>query len=518
MTFLLAALPIVAVLVLMVALRWSAVRAGVAGLALALLLAWAVFPFDAVGEDRVTGTAGALAEAAFTAATILWIVLPALAIHRLQGATGAVGSLRLGLTGLAADPRLTALLVAWFFALLLEGAAGFGTAAALAAPFLVALGMSPVTAVTAAMLGHMVGVTFGAVGTPVLPQVAATGLDPRTLSAVTALQGALVGWTIPIVVALVIERAYPEGHGQRSRVAWGWALVAALAFLVPYLAIAFAVGPELPTLGGAILGGALFAIALRRLRGPGADAAVGGVRAAPGAAPGSPAAAMGLARASAPYLVLVGLVLVTRLVPPLRDGLREVTVGWEAAGTFGGEMAPLYHPGSMLFLALLLGARAQRATWPQLRAALADTLRSLVPVAAALVAMLGLARVMVHAGMVDAIASAAADTVGGAWPVLAPAIGVLGTFVTGSATASNALFSDLQAVTATAAGLDVANVLGAQGLGAALGNAVAPHNLIAAAAVVGLAGRESEILRRTLPVVVPLMVAAGLVALALAGR
>lgn len=102
--------------------------------------------------------------------------------------------------------------------------------------------------------------------------------------------------------------------------------------------------------------------------------------------------------------------------------------------------------------------------------------------------------------------------------MLAPSVGVLGTFVTGSATASNALFSDLQAVTAGAVGADVVGVLGAQGFGAAIGNAVAPHHLIAAAAVVGLAGRESEILRRTLPVVAVCALVSGLLALLIAGQ
>jgi lactate permease len=223
---------------------------------------------------------------------------------------------------------------------------------------------------------------------------------------------------------------------------------------------------------------------------------------------------MSLARAMSPYLILVALVLVTRLVPPLREALQGFAFSWEAAeGTLSGSFAPLYHPGTMLFLAFAGGAIAQRAHLPQLGDALVGSGRTLLPVAGALIAMLALARVMVHAGMVDAIAVAAADAVGEAWPLVAPSVGALGTFVTGSATASNALFSDLQVATAQAVGQDVAQILGAQGVGAALGNAIAPHNLIAAAAIVGLAGRESEILRRTLPVAVPLVIAAGVVAL-----
>ena len=503
-----AALPIVAVLVLMLVAGWPAVRAGAAGLALALVLAVLFFPFESLDNDVLLGIVGALAEAAFTTGAIIWIILPALAIYRLQNETGAVGALRSGLAELSHDPRLTALLVAWFFSLLLEGAAGFGTSAALAAPFLVALGMTPLAAVVAAMIGHIIGVTFGAVGTPVVPMVAASGLDPLQISWPLALQAALVGWSVPIVVAYLIERAYSHERPPARRWPWLLGFGAALAFLLPYLLIARFVGPELPTLGGAIVGGAVFVVALRRRRG-GAQAGE----------TGEDAGRMSLARALAPYLFLVALVLLTRLVAPLRDGLQGVELSWQAAdGVLGGTFALLYHPGTMLVIALLLGALVQRASGAQVRAAFAGSVRTLVPVAVALMAMLGLARVMVHAGMVDAIATAAADTVGGAWPMLAPAVGALGTFVTGSATASNALFSDLQSATATAVGYDVATVLGAQGLGAALGNAIAPHNLIAAAAIVGLAGRESEILRRTLPVALPLVIAAGVVALLLTTR
>ena len=502
---LIAAIPIGTVLVLMLVARWPAVRAGIAGLIVALVIAVIVFPFDSVDNDIVVGVTGSFSEAAFTALTILWIILPALAIYRLQTETGAVDSLRFGLRELSSDPRLTALVVAWFFALLLEGAAGFGTSAALAAPVLMAIGMSPIAAVTAAMLGHIVGVTFGAVGTPIVPMVAASGLDPLDLSASVALQAALVGWTVPIVVSVIIARAYPQQKPHPGWLRWGLGFAAALAFLVPYLLIATFVGPELPTLGGAIAGGAVVILGIRRW------AAHDEHRA--DADSDSP---MSLARAMAPYLILVAIVLATRLIPPLRDALQDIAFTWEAAeGTFGGTFQPLYHPGTMLFIAFLFGALVQRAQPSQLGQSLAGAARTMVPVAAALFAMLGLARIMVHAGRVDAIAAAAADAVGGAWPLLSPSVGALGTFVTGSATASNALFSDLQVATANAIGQDVATVLGAQDVGAALGNAIAPHNLIAAAAIVGLAGRESEILRRTLPVVIPLVIAAGAVALVL---
>ena len=169
-------------------------------------------------------------------------------------------------------------------------------------------------------------------------------------------------------------------------------------------------------------------------------------------------------------------------------------------------------------MALLIGTRIQGVPGAALGAAFRGTLGSLGPVAVALMAMLMLSRLMLQAGMIDALATAAASAFGSAWPLVAPAVGTLGAFMTGSATASNVLFADLQVATATQVGLPVAPVLGVGGVGAAIGNAIAPHNLIAAAAVVGLAGRESQVLRRTFPVVLPAVLVLGLAALLTVGR
>jgi lactate permease len=142
---------------------------------------------------------------------------------------------------------------------------------------------------------------------------------------------------------------------------------------------------------------------------------------------------------------------------------------------------------------------------------LAAAARRLLPVALALLTMLCLSRLMLHAGMVTALQAAAADGMGHAWPLLAPALGALGSFVTGSATASNVLFASLQVQTAEALGLPAAWIAAGQGVGAAIGNVVCPHNVVAGAAAVGLAGREAEILRRTvLPCLVVLLLVGAL--------
>jgi lactate permease len=210
----------------------------------------------------------------------------------------------------------------------------------------------------------------------------------------------------------------------------------------------------------------------------------------------------------------VGLVLVTRLVVPLRDVLEPVELEWRTGAGFTGSVRPLVHPALLLTFAFLGGAVVQRASWSAVADAFWTATTHLGGVVVALVAMVTIARTMSQAGMTTELAAAAATT-GAAWPVLAPAVGALGTFVTGSATASNVLFSELQESTARAADLPTRPLLGAQGFGAAVGNIVCPHNIVAAVAMVGLAGREWEVLRRTLPTAVLYVVLGGALAFVL---
>jgi len=471
----LAAAPIATILLLMLAGGWSAARAGLAGLALAAVLAVPVFGFGDTAPGVVASALGVAAEGGFVAATILWILWPALALHEHQQRSGAIATLRAGLGRLSGQRPLQALLVGWFVALFFEGAAGFGTPVALAAPLLVALGLPPLQAVVLALLGHAIGVSFGALGTPVMAQVGLTGFDAVAIAWHTAaLHAALGGLMMVFFVRTLAAAGAAPG--------WGWAAAAAAGFLLPSLLLAATVGPELATLGAALLGAALFSATLywRRDR-----------HAVPTPAAGSPW------RALAPYGVLVLLVLATRTLAPLADTLSALELRWSLPGGFQGSLQPLRHPGTLLLLALLLGARLQGVPLRSLGPAFAASARQLLPVTVALLAMLALSRLMLHAGMIAALETAAVQGLGRAWPLLAPAVGALGSFVTGSGTASNVLFTTLQAQTAQALGLAPVLMVAAQGFGAAIGNIVCPHNVVAGAATVGLAGREGEVLRRT---------------------
>lgn len=491
--------PLAAILALMLGLRWSAAKAGGVGLALALLVALAVFGFGSavlpeLGPERAVAYSGI--EAGFTAATILWIVFPALCLYEAQSRSGAFETIRAALARVSDEPRTLALLVAFFFALFMEGAAGFGTPVALAAPLLVSLGFSPLKAVALALVGHAAGVSFGAVGTPVIAQAEITGADAGAIAAQAGLMHALAGF---ILVVFLLKLA---ADGPLRRVDWMLGLLATACFFGPFLALALLVGPEVPTLGGALLGIGLFIPLARRL--------------APKARPSAEGEAFDLRRllrASLPYIVLLALILATRLLPPLQEALRGVALAWTLPGPFAGRFEPLYHPGTLLMIGFVAGVVVQGGSARDLVVAMAAAARRLVPVVIALLAMLAISRIMVHAGMIAALAEAAAG-IGPAWPLLAPAIGVLGTFVTGSATASNILLSEFQAATAQALALEPVPLLAAQSFGAAVGNIVCPHNIIAGGATVGLAGREGPAMRLTANACLAYAAAGGLMALA----
>ncbi len=511
---LLAALPIAAILILMLWRQWSAAKAGGLGLAIALVAALGPFGFGRevyAGIGSLRASLGVAAEASWMAATILWIIFPALCIHHLQLTSGAIDVLRRFMGRLSADPRIIVLLIAWFFALFVEGAAGFGTTVALAAPFLVGVGFKPVEAVTAPMIGHVVGVSFGAVGTPIVPQIAATGAQVLELARVNAIYHLVLGTVLLfMMMRITLSRMRvrepgvlePGVRDPGGAMPTGWIALAAGCFLLPYFVIAWWVGPELPSIGGAVLGGIAF-VAVVRWRRP---VVAAGSMGQGGAEPRDQNEAgedeldahhLGLvARAGSPYLILIALILLTRLIGPVRESLSGYAWDWVLLDHFKGTFRPLYHPGTMLMLAFLLGAFCQ-GSQAGIGKAMVKAAMQLRMVTLALLAMLALSRLMVHATMIDNLAVAAARMAGPVWPVASPFIGVLGTFVTGSATASNILFGDFQHLTASNLKLPPLVMAGAQGFGAAVGNMVCPHNIIAGCATVGIAGQEGSILRQT---------------------
>jgi lactate permease len=524
-----AAVPVLAGLVLLVGLRWPAARAMsvCGGLTAALaVLFWGVPPL------RVTA---ALLEAVVITVNILLILFGALFLSAQLKGAGALQRIEDWIGGLSPDRRIQAVLVAWVMGSFFEGAAGFGTPAAITAPLLVALGFPALPAVALALVGDSVAVVFGAVGTPLLVGMAEAlaGLGAAQATVTPAEVGfraasydLLAGSLMPLLLVLTLtvgargRQGLTEGFGAAP-----FALAVGLAHMAVAALVARTLGPELPSLLGPLAG---LAVALVLIRTGWLLPRVSWAlpeestreAALPGAAPRG-SGGVTLARAAGPYVLLVALLALSRARSlPLGGWLRGVTLGWEdILGTgIKATLQPAYSPGLLFVLIALLSVPWFRARPALLAESARSASRVALRAAVALVAAIGTVRIFIHSGvnseglaaMPLVLADVAASGAGGVWPLLAPWLGALGSFIAGSATFSNMLFGGVQYAIAAARGLEPVNILALQVMGAAAGNMICIHNVVAATAVVNVTGREGEVIRRTFTPMAVYLVIAGL--------
>jgi lactate permease len=220
------------------------------------------------------------------------------------------------------------------------------------------------------------------------------------------------------------------------------------------------------------------------------------------------------------YALLVGLILVVQLVAPLRDFLSQwaLRVGFPAVATSRGFATPdeagrvirwLTHPGTLIALAAALVSVVYRRTgWlvpGSGRKVVAATARRTAGTTLSVVSMVSLAVVMQHAGMTAALASGLAAGLGAIYPAVAPWIGALGAFITGSNTNANVLFTALQQDTALLLGLPVAAILAAQTAGGAVASVLAPTKIVVGAATVGMEGKEGPVMRSMAPYILGIL-------------
>lgn len=522
--------PVLAVFGLLVILRLPAVRAMPLSLAATALLAWSVWgvPERWIGAAALEGLA--------VAAAILWIIFGAVLLLGTLTASGAMDTIRHGFTRVTLDRRAQVIIVSWLFGAFIEGAAGFGTPAAIGAPLLVALGFPPLAAVVLALIADSSPVVFGAVGTPVLVGVW-EGLHQggSIAGAVTAVLGegdfagfiraatvraagmdVVVGSLIPLIMVLILTRFFGGRKSWRDGLAMApFALFAGLSFTLPALAVAVFLGPEFPSLFGGLAGLAIVVPAARRgflmpretwdFATPAETEAV----APPGAAPPAETPRLGLLRAWAPYLV-VGLLLVATRLPALPFKAWLTGVALEVPGLLGTDLAisvaPLYLPGTIFVVAALATVPLHGMTAGAFGGALRGAGTRILGTALALGTAVPMVRVFINSAANDSdlrampieLAALAADAVGGLWPLAAPFIGALGAFISGSATFSNMMFSLFQVSVAGQTDLPPAFTLAGQMLGANAGNMVCVVNVVAACSVVGLLGREGTVIRFTL--------------------
>ncbi|PHN01354.1 L-lactate permease [Flavilitoribacter nigricans] len=528
---LLALLPILTAAVLMVAFRQPAKRAMPVVYVLTLLIAF--WGWEMSGTDLAASTVQGL----FITFNILYIIFGALVLLNTLKYSGAVSVIRNGFSDISPDRRVQLVIIAWLFGSFIEGAAGFGTPAAIVAPLLVALGFPAMGAVMLGMMVQSTPVTFGAVGTPILVGISG-GLDHPELREQLAAQGfsfsdyiqiittnvvilhTLVGTIMPLFMSAMMTRFFGKNRSWREGLAiWPFALFGGLAFTIPYLLTGIFLGPEFPSLLGALVGMAIVVSAARKgwlLPRQSWDFApssewpahwLGSLRMDITDPVGKKP--MSFARAWTPYLLVAGFLVLTRVSQlPLKAWLSGITVDWNNIfGTsISGSSAVLYLPGTVFLLVVGITYYLHRMKPGEISAAFADSGKIILGAGFVLIFTVPMVRIYINSGMNPsgmesmpiAMAEWVADRVGRIYPLFAPSVGALGAFIAGSNTVSNLMFSLFQFGVAKSLSFSASFVLALQAVGAAAGNMIAIHNVVAASATVGLLGQEGNVLRKTI--------------------
>ncbi|MBO9130968.1 L-lactate permease [Bacillus sp. 165] len=547
--FITAAMPILSVLIFLVILRLPATTAMPLSYIVTVILAYVVWKVPLLHISAAT------LEGLFITITVLWIIFGAILLLNTLTYSGAMDVIRNGFITITPDMRIQVIIVAWLFEAFIEGAAGFGTPAAIAAPLLLALGFPPLAAVVIALIANSSPVPFAAVGTPmqvgvaqglmqggnVAPEVGTVltekGIDfgqfLQNIGAQVARIDVLVGTFIPLILVLILTRFFGKNKswGEGFEVA-GFAIFAGLSYTIPALLVASFIGVEFPTLLGALVGLALVVTAAkkgfllpkepwrsvikeetvneREQKENERDAERGSGH-------------ISLLLAWTPYLLIALILVLTRLIRPLKDWLTSITIIWkDILGTkVSSSFSPLYSPGAVFILVVLITVFIHKMDGEKVRKALSESGKAMIGTSIALGASIPMVRIFINSAvnlaglesMPIELAELASKAFGGTWPLAAPFIGTLGAFIAGSATFSNMMFTLFQFSVAEVNGFSHVLIIALQVLGAAAGNMICVSNVVAAAAVVGLLGKEGTIIRFTLGPNMFYVIASGIIGL-----
>lgn len=501
-------LPFVVLFVLLIPFRRPAYEAAP--------IAYLVTVAIAVGVWQVSGTvvAASLLNTLIVFVEVLLIITLALLVLNVMIETGTLDTIKTAIANVTADERVLAMLLAWGLVCFIEGIAGFGTPAVLAAPVLVYFGLTPLKAVTISLIGNSTAVPFGAAGTPVIIGFAGLGLSDEVVASAVVQAAAVHGVMsifITCFIAFVVTRGEEKG---RFREFVPFAIFSAVTFSVPYVLIAYFVGPELPSIIGGIV--ALVAIAYAAHRG----FLLRPDRRTPDAATVSLA---GMVKSFAPFGVMAVALIVSRTIPAVRESLQDLAISF---GEFRGidldqQISPLYTPYFYLALALLSAVvlfEVSRKTLAQAAVATYQRVRLASIVLIFIIAITQLLLISevnnaVLPSMPQVLGSGFASILGSGFVVFSAFLGALGSFMTGSATVSNLLFAGLQSDAARALEASAASLLALQLIGAGIGNMISLHNIAMAAGAAGLEAREGQVIKETIVPVLVVCLSAGIVLL-----
>ena len=532
---LLALLPIVLCGIFLIGLQWSAKKT--MPIILVVTAALAIFIWD-MTLNRVSSS---IIQGLVITVSVLWIVFGAIFLLNTLKHTGAIAVIRAGFTNVSPDRRVQAIIIAWCFGCFLEGASGFGTAAAIAAPLLVAVGFPALGAVLMGMMIQSTPVSFGAVGTPIVIGVN-DGLDKAAISAQLAQEGlqwdsflqlitsevaiihGVIGTFMPLFMVMMLTRFFGKNKSWREGFAiWPFAIFAGLAFTIPYMITGVFLGPEFPSLVGGLVSITIVVNAAKRgFLVPKTIWDFEPQKNWPSEWLGKLVVSkeditltlsdkkMSTLMAWSPYLLVALLLVFSRVFTGFQSLLNSVAVDLTSIlgeTDISASFSPLYLPGGLLLISALVAAAFQtRKSVSALNSAFKESGKTVLGAGFVLIFTIPMVRIFINSGinlsdvasMPVASAELFSGTFGNVFPLIGPTIGALGAFIAGSNTVSNMMFSQFQYEAAMSLNISPSLIIAAQAVGAAAGNMIAIHNVVAASATVGLLGMEGSTLRRTI--------------------
>jgi lactate permease len=461
-------IPFVVLFVGLVGTKFKSYVTGTATLAVASLLAFFAWhtPLPVIGFAALEGVCIAILP-------ILWVIFAAIFTYHISVETGAMDVIKARLKEITPDLNVQAVLIAFCLGGFLESVAGFGTAVAIPTAMLMSMGFHPVRSAVISLVANSVPVAFGALGIPVIVLSKITALDLALLTKYVAIQLAPFAFLVPLALLFLAN----GGVKGLRRSVWD-TLFIGIIFTVVQTAVALFVGPELVAVAGSLSSLGFYAL-YRRL-----------VTRTGGSESGR------LAVAVINYVILLVLVLATRLpdihilkefpfVLKMPIGTHTFTVDW------------LTTPGTLLIISAIAGGMIQGLAAKSLIQIMGVTARKIVPSALTIISIVALAKVMGYSGMILSVAGTLTAFSGSFYPLIAPVLGALGTFVTGSDTSSNILLGELQKNAAVNTGYSPEWIAASNTAGATAGKMISPQSISVAASTVGIT-QEREIIRTTI--------------------
>ena len=522
---LLAAVPVAVMLIGLGFLHLKAHVAAAAGLLSALVIAVFAFhmPAGMAGRAAVLGGLTGLLP-------IGWIVLNIIFLHQLTEQNGSFKVLQDSIAGITEDRRLQLLLIAFSFGAFFEGAAGFGTPVAVTAAILIGLGFSPLAASGLSLIANTAPVAFGALGTPIITLAKVHGYDVLEISA-------MVGRQLPFFSLLVpfwLIWAFAGWRGMKE--IWPAVLITGVSFAVPQFLVSNYMGPELVDVIAAICSMVALVLFLRvwqpakvwttvSLKGHETDSGEAHVTTAPTRHPSSE-----VVKAWTPWVILTAFVFVWGL-PSMKNWLNGIFApkfAIEGLHKLVEKMPPavpkptaeaaeytfglLSATGSGILLAAVVGGLVMGYGLPALVRTYGKTLWLVKYSLLTISAMLALGFLTRYAGT-DATMGLALARTGVLYPFFGTLLGWLGVALTGSDTASNVLFGNLQTITVRQVGVSPVLMAAANSSGGVMGKMIDAQSIVVAGAATNLDGREGEILRSVFWTSVALAALVGLLVL-----